>query len=398
MSASITRADYRPAIRVLNAALKIATRGSKPIDGAAMMRAAERTTGSTDWGDLDFRTPLSLMEADFAETAPTSLGRAVLRSTLGKSLVNRLLVRKALARVGPTPTPAPIVVCGLHRTGTTALHWLLSAVPGHTYVPMYRLMNPVPRPWSVWEARAALTMSRFISPEFFDAHPASAVGPEECWMLLMPSFHVPDYTLHWRLPRYRAWVDKAPLDAPYREYAAALGLLSREYTGRLVQKGPAHVLAMPEMLRAMPGTTFVWTHRDPASAVGSFGTLSACHRRTVYGTFDAHAVGRETVERFSTFANRATAVRGQIPEDRLLDVQHAQITSDPVGVVRAICERVGTPFDAEAERRVIERRDQLASEQAHPHRYTLDQWGLDRAGIDKAFEPYLERHHALLGR
>ena len=127
--------------------------------------------------------------------------------------------------VGDGPIGAPIVIVGLHRTGTTLLQHLLAALPGHHYVPMWALMTPAPKAFRRARAYAAVAGSRFAGPELWRIHPVFPRGPEECWMLFMPTFRVFDYALHWRIPRYTAWLDACDMRPAYREYRRTLGVL-----------------------------------------------------------------------------------------------------------------------------------------------------------------------------
>src|SRR6185436_20529872 len=98
-----------------------------------------------------------------------------------QGVANRIRIDRS-ARVWPPITRfRPIVIVGLHRTGTTLLQRLLGAIPGFGHVPLHRLGSPVPIPFSRLRATAALGAARVISPEMWVVHPVSADGPEECW-------------------------------------------------------------------------------------------------------------------------------------------------------------------------------------------------------------------------
>ena len=74
-----------------------------------------------------------------------------------------------------------------------------------------------------------------------------------------------------------------------------------------------------------------------------------------------------------------------------MDVQYAELLSDPIAAVRRVYDHLGVALSAEAETRM---RAWLA---AHPqnrhgtHRYQLDDFELTRADVDRAFTAYRER-------
>lgn len=361
------------------------------IPAAQMLADAERKVGFQGWGGLDMMGPLGLMERDFEALPPSGLGRVVLRGTIGKAIENRLRILRALKeRKPPQALTPPLIVVGLHRTGTTLLHHLLSVLPGHSWIPMYRMVSPVHKMTARLEANTAKWSVDLINPEFQIAHPSSSSSPEECWLLMMSTLRVPDFLLHWELPRYEEFIDNHDMLDCYREYRDTLRLMSLDFPGRLVLKNPHHLNALPALLEAMPDARIVWTHRDPASSVGSFGTLSALHRRTIYGRYDAARVGENTLARFAMAARKGTEARASLPKDRFLDVPYESLAGDPLGTVRAICRHFGDAFTEEGEARVRAELAHMKKETATKHVYSLEQWGLSREKINAAFAPYFD--------
>jgi hypothetical protein len=88
---------------------------------------------------------------------------------------------------------------------------------------------------------------------------------------------------------------------------------------------------------------------------------------------------------------RLLAVRARIGEARFADVHFHELVADPIATIARCYGQIGLPFTAEAERRMA------AHAAAHPrgrlgeHRYRLEDWGLDRAGVHAAFSFYTDR-------
>src|SRR5215471_2958111 len=97
--------------------------------------SATRITGLADFGADDYRDGLSvLLESCARDAGLTELGVKVHRAFLRGALVARLLSEAGWARHPEHARIAierPIFVTGLPRTGTTALHRLLTADPAH---------------------------------------------------------------------------------------------------------------------------------------------------------------------------------------------------------------------------------------------------------------------------
>src|SRR5215469_9669907 len=113
-------------VRTMNRALAPVA-GRVRLDETALLSTAMKKTGLTDFGDDRFREPLRVLVAALEREAKLNpLGRVLLRLLL-QLLTTRLLVQDLVTRhpeILELPVPAPIVILGLPRTGTTHLHTL----------------------------------------------------------------------------------------------------------------------------------------------------------------------------------------------------------------------------------------------------------------------------------
>ena len=111
--------------------------------------SAARAAGLTDFGDdTGYRGRCAiLLDSTAAEAGLTPLGSKMFRFFSGRTC--RRLLSEASWKANPgyadVESPAPIFVTGLPRTGTTALHRLLSADPAHQGLEMWLAEFPQPR-------------------------------------------------------------------------------------------------------------------------------------------------------------------------------------------------------------------------------------------------------------
>ena len=160
--------------------------------------AAAQLTGLADFGTDDYRDGLAVLLESYRRDADlTALGVKVARAFLRGALVARLLSEAAWrqypehAAVG---IDRPVFVTGLPRTGTTALHRLLTADPAHQGLELWLTQAPQPRPpRETWDAnpmfaamRAAYAQHHVEHPEFMEVHYIAADQVEECWQRLRP--------------------------------------------------------------------------------------------------------------------------------------------------------------------------------------------------------------------
>jgi hypothetical protein len=139
--------------------------------------------------------------------------RALLRGALVARLLSEAAWRQHPSHVDVT-IERPVFVTGLPRTGTTALHRLLTADPSHQGLELWLTDVPQPRPprstWDdnpVYAAIADAHRRHHIShPEFMGVHYTSADQVEECWQLLRQSMTSVSFECLAHIPSYSRWL------------------------------------------------------------------------------------------------------------------------------------------------------------------------------------------------
>jgi hypothetical protein len=380
---------HSPLATVIDRAIGAArSLGALQLTPENVLRTAESLTGLHDRNQPEIMAPLQAICDDFAEVPPTDLGAAIVHATLVQGMVSRRRLQRVFDSSPTRTVYPPIVLVGWYRTGTTYLQQLLAALPHYGFVPMYRLAEPVPslqgggydpaplRWVSEWLSRARFELGTasmsMLAPELNVLHKVTATGAEECWLLTIAHLISEGVAFHWKVPRYDRWlldVDRQPV---YRTWARAAAYLERELGHGLVLKDPAHMRALPELVRAMPNAKLVWTHRDPAKSIASFCGLSASQRRLVYGGYDGAELGENALTRAERYFRSGLEARENLPSSQIIDVKQDEIRRAPVACVERICDHFGLPFDAV---RIEARVRELAESEGGAHS-SLDTWGL----------------------
>ncbi len=110
----------------------MASEQPKPFDESALLADACRKTGLTEFGAEGFRTPLRVLLASLADAPLNAVGTTVLRSSIRRSLEQRLLAQDWFARhpkIADERIAGPLVVVGMMRSGTTLIQRLLARDP-----------------------------------------------------------------------------------------------------------------------------------------------------------------------------------------------------------------------------------------------------------------------------
>ncbi|MBK8309218.1 MAG: sulfotransferase [Gammaproteobacteria bacterium] len=299
------------------------------------------------------------------------------------------------------PLRAPLVVTGIPRTGTTALHKLLSMDSQFQGLEQWLIGSPMPRPTRAsWEDNPLFLAAVAQQEAFLDAVPAMRASHEvnadevdECLNLLAQSFvsHYPATGIG--LPTYDRWWWGRDETPSYRRYADNLRLIGADSPDqRWLLKNPGHITHLDALLTVFPDACIIQTHRDPAACIPSLCGVIWPARCFFHGReVDAHEVGPRELEFWAWSAERAEQVRRRQPE-RFFDVRFADFQRQPMAVVDAIFRHFSLELSPQAEQQM---KQWLAANPRHKHgrhEYSAEQYGLSTSGIHERFAGYMAQH------
>ena len=382
-------------------AMQLIPEGRPFCDAAEHLKGlARETTGLVDFGAPDYEPGLrAFLDSLDRDAGLTGDGRQVAAGLTMTALCSRL-VSEASLRAHPEHAQvrleAPIVILGLPRTGTTALHELLCCDPAHQGLELWLGQSPMPRPpRAEWDqhpayrrsvAAVAETNARF--PGMADIHSMQPGAPDECWNLLRQTFTTVTFECLNRVPGYSQWWAACDMGAAYERYAANLRLIGlNDRSRRWVLKDPSHLFAPRALFATFPDAVFVMTHRDPARSIPSVCSLNESARRGTEVAPDPAALGREQLELWARGIERAEWLRQQASH-RITDVHLHELLADPLAVVRRIYAAAGSRLGAEPESRM---RTWLERNRPAPHRYGPERWGLTNDAVRARFASYIDR-------
>ncbi len=364
---------------------------------ASLEHEAVEEVGSDDFGDGDHRQGLNaLVDAVEGDPAIHLAGRAHLRSLVVRELVTRLRLRQARSRnpaLERGPELAPLVVCGLPRSGTTFLHRLLAEPEDTRPLPLWELMEPLPGPGPdrrFTNAKSRIDRLAALAPEALDPqHLIRAELPDECGHLFKHTFFS---SIYWQAPLhgYLEHYLRADPGPAYRDYRAALAVLDRPGR-RLVLKDPFHARHLPSLLAVIPAANVVMIHRDPVEVVPSFHKLTISVHRVFSDEVDIPRTVELNTRWLQDLVQRSLDARPSIDPQRIVDVGYRELLADPVGVVTRIHERFGLPLVPATRARL----DRYVA--AHPQRqyganpYRIEDYGQRPEALAERFSAYCGR-------
>jgi hypothetical protein len=367
------------------------------LEPAELMATARAETGLEDFGPGDFVERLeALCRAMREEGGFNGAGIMQQHVFILGLLKNRLLIEDLVGRhpeILDENIVAPIIICGLPRTGTTHLHNLMSADPSLRSLPYWESLEPVLADSECPEAGApdprlertevALSFLNTALPYFKRMHAMTVGHTHEEIQLLAIDFST---MLFETTAPMAAWRDA------YAYLHKVLKVLQWLRGGtRWVLKTPQHLEQFPALVETFPDATFVVTHRDPVSVTASMVTMIAYTARLTRDRVDVEGVGSYWADRLERMLRRCAEERDALPAERTIDVHFDEFMADDLAMVARVYDLAGQSLDQRA-------LDSMASFMAaHPRGrhgaviYDMAQFGLDSAERRRALAFYTER-------
>jgi len=376
------------------------------IDEEAFLRKARKKTGLHDFGDDSFREPLAILcKEGQSGKSMTALGRLMFKDNLLTRLKNRLKLEaeyKAHPEILDQVIEKPIIIAGLARTGSTFLQRLLAQDPANRSPLNWEMNAPVPPPEPAsFETDSRInkdqpfwTLLNFFLPRFKAIHEVGAILPDEC-LSLMANNLISGWFVIGLDSNYLDWILEKDLTHAYRLHKRHLQLLQWKFPPLCwVLKSPWHLLGLDAILNVYPDARIIQTHRSPLEALPSCASFMREFREAQYPQVDLDALGREWLRIFVKWFEKGIADRDQAEKQtngRFHDVYYTDLTADPLACV----EKIYADFDMKLSDDALTRmREYIKKNPQHKHgkhRYSLEEFGLDRETVNRHFAPYYQR-------
>ncbi len=366
---------------------------------------AAEARGLHDFGKDDYREALSVLCQSLDEDAHLNpVGEFAFEAMITDALKARLLCEagwRAAPEASELEIERPIVIIGLPRTGTTALHHLMAQDPGIQALEHWLQRTPKPRPpRTAWQddpdfltsvARVDLMFAR--SPEMRAIHEIEADLPDECWNTFSQNFVHSSYEANADVTQYAAWWATCDMVPVYERHKRNVQLIGhREPKKRWLFKDATHLFGPEALLEVYPDALIVQTHRDPVPMIGSVCSLCWSARDALNEGTDAQEFGRSTLALWERSINTMMKAREGRDPKQFYDLPFGQFVQDPVAAIRDIHRYFDLEFTAEAESATQEFRAAHPKGKHGAHEYTLEEWGLDEDEVRERFRRYTERH------
>ncbi|MCB2080840.1 MAG: sulfotransferase [Novosphingobium sp.] len=377
-----------------------------------LLDAAKAATGFDNFGDDGFREGLEiLVESADREARLNDAGRAMFDGQCTLFLSRRLEIEDWYARhpeIDDEEIVAPLMVLGLPRTGSTALHCLLGEDPAVRVMRNWECMMPCPPPEAETyetDPRIALMDEQMklrdkMTPRMKQMLPSTATSPTEDQVTMGFDFKSQMFQASFRIPTYVEWFNTRADLVPTFEYVKrVLKLLQwRCPPKRWRLKNPTYSLFIDALDTVFPDARYCMTHRDVANVIPSVADLYFEMGRITTDDPDKHWMGSVMADSCELGMHRMIDFRDRGNEHRFFDIHFAPFQKDPYPTLEKLYEFLGEDFTDEARARMKAWRENTPRDKHGRHEYDPADYGLDRQQLREQYQFYTERYDVPLGK
>lgn len=367
--------------------------------------------GRDDFGGTDYLPGLRvLLESMDYDPHFTERGRRAAWGTVVgvlKGRVEAIASMKAHPGFADTAIASPVVITGIPRTGTTALHKLMAVDRRFQGLQTWLLDAPMPRPpehtwqdYPQFRKTAEILAARYAAaPGKKAAHLLVAEEVDECCLMLRQGFVSNVWSCGWSAATYDAWwqaSSEAPSYAHFRRGMQLIGM--NDPDKRWLLKNPGHIDNLDLVFAIFPDARVIQTHRDPAKAVPSLAKLlmmlhPVMEEESRYQQRAEILHAREAAK-WANAVRKADKVRAEHP-GQVLDVIHRDFHRDPMAEIERIYRFIGWELTDEARARMAVRIAEKPELAHGAHRYDLADFGMTADDLRERFGDYVERYDLL---
>jgi hypothetical protein len=363
-----------------------------------------------DFGEDDYMEALAVLCRSLDDDASLSaIGEFAVQGMITEALEARLLVEQGW-KDAPNAIEArverPLVILGLPRSGTTALHHLMAQDPDVQALEHWILRSPKPRPpreqWAQDpDYQAAVERVEMIykrAPEMRAIHEIEAHLPDECWHLFSQNFAHSSYEANADVKTYARWWAETDMTPVYRRHRRNVQLIGhREPEKRWLFKDSTHLFDADALFNVYPDALVVQTHRDPTKLIPSVCSLCWSARGALNPNTNPKEFGRSTLDLWDRSISNMMSARKKRDPGQFYDLPFERFVQDPVSAIQDIYAAFDLDFSPQAERAIRQFREANPKGKHGDHSYAADEWGLDLDEIRERFRPYTDAYDVETG-
>ena len=383
---------------------------TQALDFADILTLAERESGAYGLGDEATLGRARTMVDWINSQGPYTVDQTRrIQAQVQRLLVNRLRIaldRKNFPGIAEVKIERPIFIIGFARSGTTLLHSLLAEDPEVLAPQSWHMYSPSPPPGAGPVARERIAYAQRRVEEWMDfcpgqrpMHPYIDKGAHQLLEdeeLFTLDFHNAYPYHYYHVPALSPMVVLGgnQVDA-FRWHREMLQHLQWN-TGktRWIGKGPSHPNNLDALFEVYPDALCVWTHRRVGEIMASLAFLSNHLYETIQGKPSADpGAGARALSEGVKLGFDLVMANKLIDDPRVMHMPFTELSADPVGAVRKIYDRYGSPVSPafEGAMRTWLADPENATDRFGRYPYSHEELGMTQEWVEDLFADYSKR-------
>lgn len=373
------------------------------------MQWAQKKMGLKNFGDYDLREPLQHLLATLKNEAGMSLfGRIATDKMIRRNLMNNLQMAQAFQdqpEMAKVDLESPIIIICTPRTGSTLLHNLMAQHSNVRSPKMWELHRPCPAPlpkneWSdkrIKQSDQEFGLYYRMVPDMKAIHYFAPEAIEECTHIFNNIFTCRlSFSTMANASSYTDWIMDYDMAKAYRSYKQHLQVLKYHYQKQiLVLKSPAHILSLDALSEVFPKARIIHLHRDPATAAGSFCSLTEAVQISMRNKVSTKAIG-DMWKTFWTPAMNNSIDWRKRTSLQVVDVNFKDLVKNPSNTVKNIYQGFDCDVPDDLESQIKKYLQDHPKDEYGIHEYALERYGLNRDELYQDYENYIDRYQVPL--
>lgn len=296
----------------------------------------------------------------------------------------------------------PLIIIGLHRSGTTMLNRLLASDPQFIAPMLWEMMQPLPpgRPqdWRKCQRYKAAKKEFECHTYNVDGSKVDAVHvyelelQEECMLILMDHFmELPEIQYVKTMEKLRDFVYNPPkehLKKAYEYYRQCLQCISYQSDKRILVKSGMHVMFMDALKEAFPNGKFVLILRNPKEIIPSLSSLASKH--AAEKNFHDDELGKRMVQYFGLASERAVDFVQNTSKESVFTISYTDLVKDPMSAVKDLYSHFNFNLAPDAEEAMKCHMVDNKQNKHGKHSYGIEDFGITVDDIKTSMKTFLE--------
>lgn len=351
-------------------------------------------------GEDDYIEPLTILVNALNRNKLNFFGELAFKHQLKRRLKTRKLIYEEFKNNAYQDPADPVFVIGLPRSGTTFLFNLLYQDKIFRSPLYWEIMKPLPIAKNKKEIKrrirkvnGELFLGKTVIPKLRAMHTIKAEMPEECEQIATMHAKSFVYICMADVPEYAEYLKTCDFDSVFMWHKRFFQILETDKRpDKWLLKDPSHIGHIPSILKTYPNAKFIYIHRDPTDAIGSFCSLTKNIRSSFTSKVNPEDIGNTVIDFWSHNVRQGLQDRSLIAENKIVDVIYDDFVRNPMQEIKNIYAHLNFDMSVATENNMQNYLYLNKGKSKSKHIYNIEEFNIDEEKIKFHFNDYMLKY------